>query len=265
LELFRKSSAGYSLQLLLTRLARDMCTGRQAVVLTESQETTIAEFVLATAQTQRLPRHGISILLGYASDLGIDLVQEWLWRRLDYLRQAGRGLYLLDGLPADLEPMIKARREAHNVKDTLARLFTLYEDDDLPSSSRQAIEQAIGWLADDTPELTAQIVKWGSQAGGISRAMAFLARTREWDLYTERTCLLLRAQPHDPHLKAAIIGARRPMSFWGSGESQYRAESRKFARWMEADDPLLRALGKEAVNSYNELADKAVTEDECGC
>jgi hypothetical protein len=217
--------------------------------------------VLATAQTQRLPRHGTSILLDYASKLGIDLLQEWLWRRIDYLRQAGRGLYL-DGLPVDLGPMVKARREAHDAKDTLARLFTLYEDGDLPWGARQATEQAIGWLADDTPELTAQIVKWSSQAGGLSRAMTFLAHTRHWDLYTERARLLLRAHPRDPRLKATIIDARRPMSFWGSGESQYRAEAEQFAKWMGEDDPLLRALGRAAVKSYNELADEAAAGDE---
>jgi hypothetical protein len=168
----------------------------------------------------------------------------------------------LDDLPVDLGPMLKARQEGQDAKDTLARLFILYEDDDLPWGARQATEQAISWLADDTPELTAQMVKWSGQAGGLSRAMTFLVRTRDWDLYTERARLLLRTRPHDPRLKASIIEARRPMSFWGSGESLYRAEAERFTKWLEADDPLLVTAGRDAVKSYSEIADEAAAEDE---
>ena len=259
LELSGKPPADHRLEFLLPRLA--MRSGGEEVILTGSQKAAVAELVLATARTQRLPHHGTSILLECASKLGLDLVQEWLWGRVDHLRHAGRGVYP-DDLPADLGPMVKSRRQTQRAKDTLARLFRLYEEDDLPWCARQAAEQAISWLADDTPELTAQIVKWSRQAEGVPRAMTFLARTREWDLYTERARLLLRAHPHDRYLKATIIGARRPMSFWGSGESQYRAEAEQFARWLEADDPLLLALGREAVTSYNELAAEAAAEDE---
>ncbi len=36
----------------------------------------------------------------------------------------------------------------------------------------------------------------------------------------------------------------------------------KFAKWLEADDPLLVAAGREAVDQYNELAEEAAIEDE---
>jgi hypothetical protein len=90
----------------------------------------------------------------------------------------------------------------------------------------------------------------------------FLAHTRQWDLFTERARQLLQAAPHDPHLRASIIGARRPLSFWGSGEVQYRAEAEQFATWLEADDALIVATGRQAVDQYNNLADQAAHDEE---
>lgn len=159
--------------------------------------------------------------------------------------------------------MMRARRDALGSKDGLVRLFALYEDDDLPWLARHAAEQAIDWLAGDTPVLTAQMMRWSSQGGeGLSRATTFLARTRGWDLFTERARVLLRAQPHNPRLQATIIDARRPMEFMGSREPYYRAEAEQFGNWLKADDPLLVAVGREAIDEYTKLADEAAIEDE---
>jgi len=263
LALSRDASTHDRLDLLLGRLEFEAKQSEEDVVLTDSQKATITELILATAEAERVPHHGIGSLLEHASKLGLELVGEWVWRRIDYLRRhAGRGVYLGD-LPDELGPMVRARRETLGSKDALGRLFTLYEDDDLPWLAQHAAEQAIGWLAGDTPELTAQMMKWSSQGEeGLSRATTFLARTREWDLFTERARLLLRAHPHDPRLQATIIHARRPMEFVGSREPYYRAEAEKFGKWLEADDPLLVSAGHEALDQYSKLADEAAAEDE---
>jgi hypothetical protein len=263
LALSSEASTHNRLDLLLGRLEFEGKQSDEAIVLTDSHKATITELILATAEAERVPHHGIGGLLEHASTLGLELVGEWVSRRIEYLRRhGGRGVYLGD-LPDELGPMMRARRDTLGSKDGLVRLFALYEDDDLPWLARHAAEQAIDWLAGDTSVLTAQMMKWSSQGEeGLSRATTLLARTRGWDLFTERARLLLRAHPHDPRLHATIIDARRPMEFMGSREPYYRAEAEQFGKWLEADDPLLVAIGREAIDQYTKLADEAAIDDE---
>ena len=263
LKLSRGPSTEDRLNLLLNRLAYQAKQGTDGFILTDSHRTVIKRLILATAQTAPEPDRSTGDLLDNAGQLGLDLLDDWIWHRIDHLRRSARRSTYFGDLPSELGPMVQIRRGGPSAKDALASLFAIYEDNDLPVPARQAAQQAIGWYADDTPELTTQMTRWiNCGEDGIAFATTFLAHTRDWNQFTERARQLLQAAPHDPLLRAKIIGARHLLNFRGSGEAEYRAEADQFATWLESDNAMLVATGRQAVDEYSKLADQAARDDE---
>jgi hypothetical protein len=229
--------------------------------LTASQRERVRQITLASAEVDDIPRdHRVQMVLKQAEWFGLDLVLPWLRARLDHVKRRANGRYI-HPLPEELQPLVYTRRTSAAGKRELGRLLDEVERPSTKGMYRFGVDEAIAWLGADSAELTRRVGKWAKGSANQRRlALSFLS-PGNWAVFTRRARLVLDARPIDPEVRRALIFAREPMSFIGSREPYFRSRANDYRGWIRSKDPLLREVGREAVEHYEQLAEQAAEQD----
>jgi hypothetical protein len=193
--------------------------------------------------------------------LKIDLTFDWLRARLEHVRRNHTSRYI-QPLPDELGPFVRSRRRQALARAELARLLAEVEGPSAAGMYRFGIDQAIRWLGGDSELLTQKIGEWIRRGPRFQQLALSFVNTSDWKVFTKRAKVVLDARPNDPEIPRFLIGMRRyPGSWIGSMEPYLRSQADAFRQWTRSLDARLRALGAEAVATYERLAQEAVAEE----
>jgi hypothetical protein len=225
--------------------------------LTTGQKAAVRRIILTSATTDQVPRnHRLSMALEEVQLLGLDLVLPWLREHLDHVRIGGAARFV-QPLPDELQPHVHSRGGTAGGRRELERLLDELEKTTTTGLYRMAVEEAVSWLGSDSAAVTRRIGRWAI-GGKRERQLAHrYVHSGNWRIFTSRARLLLAARPDDPDVHASLIAPRYPRVFMGSLEPHYQACANQYRRWYEHRDRRLRALGIQAVEQYERLAEEA--------
>jgi hypothetical protein len=209
--------------------------------------------LLTSAEFDHIEGHSIQHALAELKAFEIDLTFEWVWLRLQWIKNGGRDSYR--DLPDEVVRLLHGRRGHECWKFEYGRLVAMYEESDLPYSARSAIARAIGALAGDTNELTGQIRAWATSGEeGLALAYPLLDTASTFDTFTERARILLHAA-NTRQTRSAIAGAQEMGVFSGPISEHYRRRADRFRPWLKEPDPLLAELARDLITDFDHAAE----------
>jgi HEAT repeat protein len=211
-----------------------------------SQERVVGiDFERLTRLASHLPRLGI----------------EACWARIRWLASNParplHGVIGRDGLPDELAP---SARVGARPSDREA-LLDLVEDPETHSEANGTARALLSWI-DDGPPVTKRLIDWLASGDGRLQyeARALLKDTRDPEAFKHRASELLDATlPID--VTQALLDARSPRWWVGSGRTVHEQIAKEFAGWAKVGDSRLAAVGRAGVKRFSQHATELAQEE----
>lgn len=200
--------------------------------------------VIASAEVESINGHSIREALAQLAALGVDVVFQWLEKRINWMIDGDRHSYR--DVPEEVLSLLGEERRA-DWRSELTQLVALYEIDGLPYGVRGTLAHAIAETGGDSAELTEIVERWTREGEpGLERVYGVIANPTGFDAFTERAKILLAAADTQA-THEVLTSAGEEHVFGGAISAHHRARAERLRPWRGSDDPRLAGFARRAI------------------